>query len=203
MVKSFYKLQTLRPRYELKTTTEKKQGKVLWFTGLSGAGKSTIANALEKKLKNQGLVCRILDGDILRCGLNSNVGFSEEDRMENIRRTAEVAKLFSEIGVVVIVAFITPTQAMRDRAKNIIGLESFSEVFVKSSLEVCEMRDVKGLYAKARRGEIKEFTGISAIYETPKNPDLIIETSALSIAQSVDLLLQDVLYNIPNSVSWR
>ena len=155
MVKSFYKLQTLRPRYELRTTTEKKQGKVLWFTGLSGAGKSTIANALEKKLKNQGLVCRILDGDILRCGLNSNVGFSEEDRMENIRRTAEVAKLFSEIGVVVIVAFITPTQAMRDRAKNIIGLESFSEVFVKSSLEVCEMRDVKGLYAKARSGEIK------------------------------------------------
>ena len=203
MTKNIYQVKTFLPKYEFRTDTEKKQGKVLWFTGFSGAGKSTIATALEKKIHHQGLVCKVLDGDILRCGLNSNVGFSEEDRMENIRRTAEVAKLFSEIGITVIVAFITPTKAMRDRAQQIIGNENFSEVFIKTSLEVCEERDVKGLYAKARSGEIKEFTGITAVYETPKTPDIIIDTCHSSIAHSVEILFKRFVCSKPNSVAWH
>ncbi len=195
MVKSIYKLQNSQPRYELKTETKK--GKVLWFTGLSGAGKSTLAELLKNKLIKEGLNCKILDGDILRTGLNNNLGFSEKERFENIRRTAEVAKLFSESGFVVIVAFITPTQSMRNLAKNIIGAENFYEIFIDASLEVCEKRDVKGLYKKARNGEIQNFTGISACYECPQNPDLIVPTYNLSVSQSSCIILNLLKTEIP------
>lgn len=171
----------------------KQHGVMLWFTGLSGSGKSTVAIALERELHQRGLLCRILDGDNIRSGINNNLGFSPEDRVENIRRIAEVGKLFVDTGIITIAAFISPNNQLRNMASEIIGKENFIEVYISTPLEECERRDVKGLYAKARRGEIKEFTGISAPFEAPENPDIELDTSKLSLKESVDILLEAIL----------
>lgn len=171
----------------------KQRGMMLWFTGLSGSGKSTVAIALERELHNRGLLCRILDGDNIRSGINNNLGFSAEDRVENIRRIAEVGRLFVDTGIITIAAFISPNNQLREMAAEIIGKDDFVEVFVSTPLEECEKRDVKGLYAKARRGEIKNFTGISAPFETPEHPDITLDTSKLPVEESVKILLDYVL----------
>jgi len=161
------------------------KGTVLWFTGLSGSGKSTIAEALEKELYKKGYLVKVLDGDNVRSGLNSNLGFSLEDRAENIRRIAEVAKLFLESGVIVLCSFVSPTKDIRQQAKEIIGANDFNEIYVNTPLEVCEKRDVKGLYKKARAGEIKGFTGIDSPFEEPQNPAINLKTTELTVEQSV------------------
>lgn len=166
---------------------------MVWFTGLSGSGKSTIAIALERELHQRGLLCRILDGDNIRSGINNNLGFSPEDRVENIRRIAEVSKLFVDTGIITIAAFISPNNELREMAARIIGKNDFLEVYVSTPIEECERRDVKGLYAKARRGEIKEFTGVSAPFEAPADPALTLDTSVLSLEQSVRRLLDLIL----------
>ncbi len=163
-------------------------GKVLWLTGLSGSGKTTIAQGLERKLLENNYFAQVLDGDNIRHGINSNLGFSLEDRQENIRRIAEVAKLYVNSGIVTICTFISPTREIRAFAKNIIGEADFLEVFVNAPLEVCETRDVKGLYKKARAGEIKEFTGIDSPYEAPLSPDLEINTANMGIEAAVEQL---------------
>lgn len=165
------------------------KGVMLWFTGLSGSGKSTVAIALERELQKRGLLCRILDGDNIRSGINKGLGFTAEDRRENIRRIAEVAKLFVDTGIITIAAFISPSNDLRRMASDIIGAEDFKEVYISTPLEVCEARDVKGLYAKARRGEIKNFTGISAPFEAPEHPALSIDTSKVSLGDSVKQIL--------------
>lgn len=170
----------------------KQKGIMIWFTGLSGSGKSTLAIALERELYKQGILCRILDGDNIRSGINNNLVFSEADRTENIRRIAEVSKLFVDCGIVTIAAFISPTHAIRRMASEIIGEDDFLEVYVSTPIEECERRDVKGLYAKARRGEIKEFTGISSPFEAPEHPFISIDTSRQSLADSVKILLEAV-----------
>ena len=172
------------------------KGIMLWFTGLSGSGKSTLAIALERELYNSGILCRILDGDNIRTGINNNLGFTEADRVENIRRIAEVAKLFVDCGVVTIAAFISPTEQIRQMAADIIGKDDFFEIYVNTPLEVCEERDVKGLYKKARQGEIKNFTGISAPFEAPLNPTITIDTSACSLEESVNLLKKIIIPQI-------
>lgn len=172
------------------------RGTMVWFTGLSGSGKSTLAIALERELYKRGHLCQILDGDNIRSGINNNLGFSETDRTENIRRIAEISKLFVNCGVVTIAAFISPTNTIRRMASDIIGAEDFLEVFVSTSLEECEKRDVKGLYQKARRGEIKNFTGISSPFEAPENPYLDIDTSKCNLEESVSLLLSAILPKI-------
>lgn len=164
-------------------------GVMLWFTGLSGSGKSTLAIALERALQERGKLCRILDGDNIRTGINNNLGFSDEDRTENIRRIAEVAKLFVDTGVITLAAFISPTERMRQMARTIIGDADFKEIYVSTPVEECERRDVKGLYAKARAGLVKNFTGISAPFEAPAHPALTLDTSRLSVAESVSRLL--------------
>ena len=169
------------------------RGLMVWFTGLSGSGKSTIAIALERELQKRGLLCRILDGDNIRSGINNNLGFSPEDRVENIRRIAEVGKLFVDTGIITIAAFISPNNELREMASRIIGKDDFIEVYVSTPIEECERRDVKGLYAKARRGEIKEFTGISAPFEAPEHPALSLDTSKLSLEESVNRLLELIL----------
>ena len=174
----------------------KQRSVMIWFTGLSGSGKSTIAIALERELHKRGLLCRILDGDNIRSGINNNLGFTEADRIENIRRIAEVSKLFVDTGIVTIAAFISPSNDIREMAANIIGKDDFLEVYVSTPIEECERRDVKGLYAKARRGEIKNFTGISAPFEAPAHPALTLDTSALSLEESVNKLLELILPRI-------
>ena len=174
----------------------KQHGVMIWFTGLSGSGKSTIAIALERELHKRGLLCRILDGDNIRSGINNNLGFTEADRIENIRRIAEVSKLFVDTGIITIAAFISPSNDIREMAANIIGKDDFLEVYVSTPIEECERRDVKGLYAKARRGEIKNFTGISAPFEAPAHPALTLDTSALSLEESVNKLLELILPRI-------
>ena len=171
-------------------------GLMIWFTGLSGSGKSTIAIALERELHERGILCRILDGDNVRSGINNNLGFSEEDRVENIRRIAEVSKLFVDTGIVTIAAFISPSNTLRRMAASIIGETDFIEVYVDTPLSVCEQRDVKGLYKRARNGEVKNFTGISAPFEAPEHPALRLDTSRLTIGQSVDKLLGLILPKI-------
>lgn len=171
----------------------KQHGLMIWFTGLSGSGKSTIAIALEREFQQRGLLCRILDGDNIRSGINNNLGFSAEDRVENIRRIAEVGKLFVDTGIITLAAFISPNNEIREMAAGIIGKEDFLEIYVSTPLEECERRDVKGLYAKARRGEIKNFTGISAPFEAPTHPALSLNTSKLSLKESVDQLLDLIL----------
>jgi len=171
----------------------KQRSVMIWFTGLSGSGKSTLAIALERELHRHGLLCRILDGDNIRSGINNNLGFTEADRTENIRRIAEIGKLFVDTGIITIAAFISPMNSLREMAASIIGKNNFFEIYVNTSLAECERRDVKGLYAKARRGEIKEFTGISAPFEAPLNPDLVLDTSILSVQQSVNELLKLIL----------
>ncbi|WP_432264707.1 adenylyl-sulfate kinase [Autumnicola patrickiae] len=169
---------------------------VVWFTGLSGSGKSTLANQVEKKLFEKGIKTFSLDGDNIRSGLNRDLGFSPEEREENLRRIAEVAKLFIKAGTVVIASFISPLKKDRDRLKEIVGVENFVEVFVNTSLEECERRDVKGLYKKARSGEIKNFTGIDAPYENPIDPELKINTEEENLEDAIKrivLHLQDKL----------
>ncbi|GEL76098.1 adenylyl-sulfate kinase [Tenuibacillus multivorans] len=163
---------------------------VIWLTGLSGSGKSTIANQVEKELFIRGVHTYLLDGDNIRHGLNNNLGFSYQDRHENIRRIAECAKLFVDAGIVTIVAAISPSKADREQAKKLFKREEFVEVYIKCSLEECERRDPKGLYHKARSGEIKNFTGISQAYDEPDNPDLVIDTTNQSVSQSVRELRQ-------------
>lgn len=175
------------------------KGIMVWFTGLSGSGKSTVAIALERELHKRGILCRILDGDNIRSGINNNLGFTEADRIENIRRIAEVSKLFVDTGIVTIAAFISPNNDIRKMAADIIGKDDFIEVYVNTPLEVCEQRDVKGLYARARKGEVKNFTGISAPFEAPENPALTLDTSVLSLEESVSRLLNLILPLIKNN----
>ncbi len=167
--------------------------KVLWLTGLSGSGKSTIAQHLERRLFKAGYFPQVLDGDNIRSGINNNLGFSLEDRRENIRRIAEIAHLYLNSGIITINSFISPTQNIRDFARQIIGPDDFIEIYINAPLEVCETRDVKGLYQKARRGEIKGFTGIDSPYEAPLNPALEIKTNELSIEQSVEVIYNHLL----------
>ena len=173
-----------------KETLLEQRGVMLWFTGLSGSGKSTVAIALERELHKRGKLCRILDGDNIRTGINAGLTFSPEDRKENIRRIAEVGKLFVDTGIITIAAFVSPTNEVRDLARSIIGEEDFKEIFISPPIVECERRDVKGLYARARRGEVKEFTGISAPFEAPENPALSLDTSVLSLEESVEKILQ-------------
>ncbi len=165
------------------------RGVMLWFTGLSGSGKSTVAVALERELHRRGRLCRLLDGDNIRTGINAGLGFSAEDRRENIRRIAEVGKLFVDTGVITLAAFVSPTEELRTLARDIIGADDFMEIFVATPLEECERRDVKGLYARARRGEVKNFTGISAPFEAPRNPALVLDTTDTPVEESVGKVL--------------
>ena len=161
----------------------------IWMTGLSGSGKSTIAKHLERSLANNGFITKVLDGDNVRIGICNNLDFSTQDRIENIRRISEISKLFIDGGIITINSFISPTIEIRKMAKDIIGPESFFEIFVDADLETCEKRDVKGLYAKARKGEIKDFTGISAPFEKPINSDLVLDTNNLTVSQSVEKII--------------
>lgn len=179
--------QVNRSDYEIRN---KHRGLALWFTGLSGSGKSTLANVLHKKLFDEGMSSVVLDGDNTRLGINNDLTFSNKDRIENIRRVAEITKLFVQTGHVVITAFISPFKVNRMAAKEIISDNDFIEVFIDSSIEKCEERDVKGLYRKARSGEIKDFTGISSPYETPEKPDIHIQTNDFSISESTELLFK-------------
>ncbi len=174
------------------------RSKVIWMTGLSGSGKTTIAKGVEKHLHSQGILNQLLDGDNIRVGISNNLDFSQEDRFENIRRIAEVSKLFMNCGVVTLNCFVSPTIEIRKIAENIIGAENFIEVYINASLETCENRDIKGLYKKARKGEIKDFTGISAPFEAPGNPKIEINTSELSIDESVQKVLDYILPIIIN-----
>lgn len=166
---------------------------MIWFTGLSGSGKSTLVIALERELEKRGLLCRVLDGDNIRSGINSNLDFTPEGRIENIRRIAEVGKLFVQTGIITIAAFISPGKELRQMAKDIIGKDDFVEIYVSTPLDECERRDVKGLYAKARQGEIKNFTGVSAPFEAPEHPDLALDTSKLTVEECIHQLLELIL----------
>jgi len=181
--------QTGRLAYEKRNNH---RGLALWFTGLSGSGKSTLANGLHQKLFDIGIHSIVLDGDNTRLGINKDLGFSNEDRIENIRRVAEITKLFVETGHIVITAFISPFKENRIEAKKIISENDFLEVYVDSTLETCEKRDVKGLYKKARSGEIKSFTGISSTYESPEKPDICVKTDHKSIEESIDYLYLEI-----------
>ncbi len=167
--------------------------RVIWMTGLSGAGKTTVARHIEMELNKRGFLTQILDGDNVRSGINNNLGFSEEDRFENIRRISEVSKLFMNCGIICINSFISPTKKIRHMAIDIIGKENFIEVYVNAPLEVCEQRDVKGLYKKARKGEIKNFTGIDSPFEAPKAPQIELKTDIQSIEESVAKSLETIL----------
>ena len=184
---------------ELKEVRNNHKSRVIWFTGLSGSGKSTVANATEKLLHDRGLQTYILDGDNVRMGLNKDLGFSPQDRTENIRRITEVAKLFADSGSIVLTAFISPYREDRNSARQIISDKDFIEVFVSADLSVCESRDPKGLYKKARAGEIKGFTGIDAPYEEPIKPELVVETDKYDILecanQVVDYLVEKNIIN--------
>lgn len=169
---------------------------VLWMTGLSGSGKSTIARALERRLHGEGFLSQLLDGDNLRSGLNNNLGFSEEDRTENLRRSAEAARLFLQCGVITICSFISPTKSVRERAKAIIGEKDFLELSVKCSFDACAKRDVKGLYAKALKGEIKNFTGLDAPFELPENPWLEVDTEQQTLEECVEVIYQKLVGRI-------
>ncbi len=176
-----------------KETFLKQRSAVVWLTGLSGSGKSTIAQALETKLHEAGFFTKLLDGDNIRVGLNKNLGFSEEDRQENIRRIAEAAKLFLDGGVITLCSFVSPTIQIRELARQIIGPEDFLEVYVNAPLEVCEARDVKGLYKKARAGQIPQFTGIDSPFEAPEAPFLELHTDQEELLQCVERLWDALL----------
>jgi adenylylsulfate kinase len=169
------------------------RARVIWFTGLSGAGKTTLAKRLEEELFARNFLVQILDGDNIRSGINNNLSFSEDDRRENIRRIAEVSKLFMNCGIIAINSFISPTKEIRHLAMDIIGKEDFIEVYINAPLAVCERRDVKGLYAKARRGEIKDFTGIGSPFEIPTGADIEIRTDLMDIEESTQKLLEFIL----------
>ncbi len=168
------------------------QGMVIWLSGLSGSGKSTIAMAVEYRLNAEGYMTMLLDGDNMRAGLNANLSFSDEDRKENTRRVAEVAKLFAHCGIITLCSFVSPTEEIRNQVKAIVG-DDFHSVYVNAPYEVCEARDVKGLYAKARRGEIKNFTGLDAPFEPPVNPALEIKTADQELSDSADLLFDYII----------
>jgi len=197
--------ENIFPVFDKIISKEKKEkllnqkGKVVWLTGLSGSGKTTIALQLEKELYKLGFLVQILDGDNIRAGINNNLSFSEGDRTENVRRIAEVSKLFLNCGIITINCFVSPTTKMRQIAKKIIGKENYYEIFINADLETCEKRDVKGLYKKARNGEIKNFTGIDSEYEKPNNPSLEINTSQLSIEESIEIILKNVLPQLKNN----
>jgi adenylylsulfate kinase len=179
-----------------KETLLNQKGQVIWFYGLSGSGKSTIAIHLEKQLHARNILTKVLDGDNIRTGLNNNLGFTDEDRKENIRRIAEVAKLIAHTGVVTICSFITPNEELRSIAKGIIGEEDLVDVYVHASFETCEKRDVKGLYAKAKAGQIKQFTGKDSGFEIPDNPTLRIDTETQSVEESTQIALDALLPRI-------
>jgi adenylylsulfate kinase len=172
------------------------RSKVLWMTGLSGSGKSTIAQHLERELHNRGFFAQVLDGDNIRSGINNNLGFSLDDRRENIRRIAEVSKLFLNAGLIAIDCFISPTLEIRQYAREIIGPDDFIEIYINTPLEICEKRDVKGLYKKARSGAIKGFTGIDSPYEPPVHPAVEIKTAELSVEAAVEQIYQHLLPHI-------
>ena len=165
------------------------RGKVLWLTGLSGSGKTTIAKGVEKELHQRGFICQVLDGDNIRSGINNNLGFSLDDRLENIRRNGEVSKLFINCGIITINSFISPTEKIRNMAKKIIGQDDFISVYINAPVSVCEERDVKGLYKKARAGEIKNFTGIDDPYEEPPKPEIHLHSDQQSLAEEVEQIL--------------
>ena len=186
----------LLPR-EVKEAHLKQRGHVFWFYGLSGSGKSTLAYALEKRLFAEGYFVQILDGDNIRTGLNSNLGFSDEDRSENIRRISEVAKLFAQSGIVTLVSFITPKIELREKAKGIIGADDFTEIYVEASFETCAERDVKGLYAKAKAGDLKQFTGKDSAFEPPEDDSVVVvNTESKSIGECANSLYEQVLPTI-------
>jgi adenylylsulfate kinase len=180
-------------RREEREADAKQTARAIWLYGLSGSGKSTLANALERGLRADGMLTFILDGDSLRTGLNRDLGFSNEDRAENIRRVAEVARLFLHAGIIVISAFITPNEQLRNTVRAIIGEEDLIEVYVRCSFERCQQRDVKGLYAKAAAGTVPQFTGRDSLFEEPTKPQLIIDTENATIADSVAVLSRHVL----------
>ena len=167
-------------------------GKLIWFTGLSGSGKSTLANALEKYWHDQGLHTYVLDGDNIRRGVNRDLDFTPEGRAENLRRIAEIGKLFVDAGILTIAAFVSPLIKDRSSIKEIVGADHFVEVYIKASVETCEKRDVKGLYKKARSGEISNFTGISAPYEEPKKADMVIDTERMSLEEGLEKLVNQI-----------
>lgn len=176
----------------------KQRAKVIWMTGLSGSGKTTIAKGIEKQLHKDGIISQILDGDNIRVGISNNLTFSDNDRQENIRRIAEVSKLFINCGIVTLNCFVSPTIEIRKIAKDIIGDEDFIEIYINADVQTCEKRDTKGLYKKAREGKIKDFTGINSPFETPIHPKLEINTSELSINESVQKVLDYILPIIKN-----
>ena len=190
---NIYKASGMLQRDE-KEALLKQRGQVIWMTGLSGSGKTTLAIALEKELHARGKLTQILDGDNIRLGLNSNLGFSETDRMENIRRIAEVARLFVHCGVITICCFVSPAKAMRNQAMDIIGKDDFMQIYINAPLDVCEQRDVKGLYAKARDGKIIDFTGVGAPFEVPDNADLELLTANLDVKACIGLILTKLGY---------
>ncbi len=171
----------------------KQKGIVIWMTGLSGSGKTTLAIGLEKYLNEKGFLTQLLDGDNIRIGINKDLGFSENDRTENIRRIAEISKLFVNCGVITINSFVSPSEALRQLAKTIIGEKDFNCVYVNTSLEICEKRDTKGLYAKARKGEIKDFTGISAPFDIPHSPELEVDSHNQSYEDCLKQLIEFVI----------
>lgn len=195
---------TLNYIYPIKTkvSTEararllQQRAKLIWFTGLSGSGKSTLAVQLEAALHDRGFKTYLLDGDNIRSGLNQDLTFTDEGRVENIRRIGEVSKLFLDAGVVLLSAFISPFEADRQQVRQIVGADNYFEVFVDAPLEVCEQRDVKGLYKKARAGEVKNFTGITSPYERPQKPDVVIETDKMTIEASIEALMDAILPQI-------
>ena len=179
------------PIYDRMMTREEREellgqrGMMVWMTGLSGSGKSTVALGVERELHKRGLLCRLLDGDNVRDGINRGLGFSAEDRRENIRRIAEVGKLMVDTGIITLACFVSPTEEIREMARQIIGEKDFFEVYISTPLAECERRDVKGLYARARQGEVKDFTGISAPFEAPKHPALEIDTTTTPLQDNV------------------
>ena len=194
--------ENIYPIYDRMMTRQDKEsllgqrGIMIWFTGLSGSGKSTVAMGVERELHAQGILCRILDGDNVRAGINNNLGFSAEDRIENIRRIAEIGKLFVQTGVVTLACFVSPTNDIRQMARDIVGKEDFLEVYISTPIEECERRDVKGLYARARKGEVKNFTGISAPFEAPVSPDIAIDTSKIPLEESVTTLTELIIKRV-------